>query len=131
MKQSSPHGSIIRKYDKMNKVLFVQWKDNKVVSLVSTTGKLGIVKVRHTVGGKQILVDCYVSVKDYGEFVGGVDCVDQQIKCAGGFAHCAHFKKWYKRIFLGILDFMMTNGICGWNLYASHPGSRKSVLPTV
>ncbi len=46
----------------------------------------------------------------------------------GGLSHCVHFKKWYKRIFLGILDFIMTNGICRWNLYASQPGSDESVL---
>lgn len=77
----------------MNKVLFAQWKGHKVVSLVSTTGKLGIMKVNCRVGGKQNLVDCDMSFKDYVDFVGGVDCVDQCIKCAGGFACCAHFKK--------------------------------------
>ncbi len=89
----SHRGSIIRKYDKTNKVLFVQWKDIKVGSLVSTTGTSGTVKVCHR-GSKQILVDCDVCVKDYDEFMGGVDCVDQWIKCAGWWviALCAFQK---------------------------------------
>ncbi len=86
MKTSAPRGSIIHKYDKNNKVLYIQWKDNKVMSLLSTTGKSGLVNVHCQVGGKFVHVKTDITVKENVEFMGGVDCVDQRIKCVGGFA---------------------------------------------
>ena len=33
----------------------------------------------------------------------------------GGFSQKAHFKKWYKRIYLGIIDCMLLNSWIAWN----------------
>jgi len=44
----------------------------------------------------------------------GVDKGDQYRARGGGFANKAHFKKWYKKIYLGLLDIMLLNA---WALY--------------
>ena len=53
----------------------------------------------------------------------GVDKGDQIHVHMGGFAQKAHFKKWYKRIHLGVLDIMLMNSHIGWNLAAAENGS--------
>ena len=44
-----------------------------------------------------------------------------------GFSNVAHFKKWYKKAFLGISDFSMLQAYAAWNLAIDHQeeGSRE------
>ncbi len=48
--------------------------------------------------------------------MGYVDLDDYDKKIGGGFTARPHFKKWYKKGFLGVLDFMMVNGRVAWNM---------------
>jgi hypothetical protein len=51
----------------------------------------------------------------------GVDCGDQYRECGSGFAKKAHFKKWYKKAYFAVLDFMLLNGFFTWNMAAENP----------
>jgi hypothetical protein len=53
-----------------------------------------------------------------------VDKGDQKRAQFGGFSVKAHFKKWYKKQFLGILDCMLMNGHVGWNMSTEEKKSR-------
>jgi len=46
----------------------------------------------------------------------GVDKGDQMRLHGGGFARKAHFKKWYKRSFMAVMDFMLLNSLIKWNM---------------
>ena len=48
--------------------------------------------------------------------MGGVDRGDQHRVMGAGFANVVHFKKWYKKAFLGIADFSMLQAFTAWNL---------------
>ena len=48
--------------------------------------------------------------------MGGVDCGDQHRVVGAGFANVAHFKKWYKKAFMGIADFSLLQAFTVWNL---------------
>ena len=48
----------------------------------------------------------------------GVDRGDQYRECGGGFAKKAHYKKWYKKAYFAVLDFMLLNGFFAWNMSA-------------
>ena len=41
-----------------------------------------------------------------------------------GFSNVAHFKKWYKKAYLGIADFSMLQAFSAWNLSVDAQGSR-------
>ncbi|CAB9496595.1 unknown protein [Seminavis robusta] len=58
----------------------------------------------------------------------GVDKGDQIRVHGGGFANKAHFKKWYKKIYLGILDCYLLNAYIAWNMAAAIPRSTKHNL---
>ena len=57
-----------------------------------------------------------------------VDRGDQRRTHMGGWATKGHFKKWYKKAFLAILDLGILNGHIAWNLAAEIPGTEKRKL---
>ena len=48
--------------------------------------------------------------------MGGVDHGDQHRVIGAGLANVAHFKKWFKKAFLGIADFSLLQAFTVWNL---------------
>jgi len=54
--------------------------------------------------------------------MGGVDRGDQHRVMGAGFSNVAHFKKWYKKAYLGITDFSMLNIFSAWNLSVEYTG---------
>ena len=114
-------GSSLVKYDPVNRILFGQWNDNKVVSFISTLGISGSVNVSRRVGANTVQLPIEISLKRYtsDNFMGGVDNVDKDKKIGGGFTKKALFKKWYRMGVLGIFDFMSVNGRVAWNMAAN------------
>ena len=56
----------------------------------------------------------------------GVDKGDQFRAHFGGFANRAHFKKWYVKVYLAILDCALLNAYSAWNLSCrTIPGRKK------
>jgi hypothetical protein len=51
----------------------------------------------------------------YQMFMLGVDKGDQMRAHGGGFSQKAHFKKWYKKLYLAMLDAMLLNTLVVWN----------------
>jgi hypothetical protein len=56
-----------------------------------------------------------MAMRMYQLWMLGVDKGDQMKVHWGGFSRKAHFKKWYKKIYLWILDAMILNGLVVWN----------------
>ena len=54
LSKSSSRGTSLEKCDPVNKVLFGQWNDNKVISFISTPGVSGLVTIQHHVGANLI-----------------------------------------------------------------------------
>ncbi len=48
--------------------------------------------------------------------MGGVDQRNQHRMIGAGFSNVAHFKKWNKKAFLGIVDFCSLQAFAAWNL---------------
>ena len=95
--KSSPRGTSLTKYDPINKILFGQWNDNKVVSFISTLGISGLVTIQRRVGPEKIDYQIKESLKRYtrDNFIGSVDNVDKDKKLGGSFTAKARFNKWY------------------------------------
>ena len=56
-----------------------------------------------------------------------VDRSDQYRQRGSGFACKAHYKKWYKKAYFAILDFMVLNAFFAWNMSVSEVESRLKV----
>lgn len=56
---------------------------------------------------------------------GGVDRGDQIRAHFGGFASQSHFKKWYKKTLMAVLDCMLLNSLRLWNMSAEKLTTRK------
>ena len=116
--KSSERGSMLVKYDAANRLLAVQWNDNKVVSFVSTLGLYRTVKIRRRIGSALKEFDTQECVKVYQEHMGGVNKGDQIRELGGGFSKGIFMKKWFKKIILGMFDFGMLNAHIAWNMNA-------------
>jgi Transposase IS4 len=114
--------------DEYNHVLAAQWVDSKVVSMVSSFCDTSIGTVDRRVGQRLRKVACPCCMIKYQRTMFGVDKGDQMRVQGGGFALKAHFQKWYKKQFFGILDCMLLNSLVAWNLAASER-SNKTKIP--
>ena len=113
---SAERGSFIRVVDKRLGMVITRWKDSKILQTISTTKKHGIGEVERQSGQEIIKVKCPNDVIQYQKGMGGVDRGDQHRTVGAGFANVAHFKKWYKKAFLGIADFSLLQAFSAWNL---------------
>jgi len=114
--------------DEANKVQVCQWVDSKVVSVVSTKLDSSITTVRRRVGNHHLTITCPTAVTVYQKYMLGVDKGDQMRAHGGGFSRKAHFKKWYKKVFLAILDCMLLNALVVWNESALDPRHNRPSL---
>ena len=71
-------------YDSINKVLFGQWNDNKVVSFISTHGVSGSVTVQGRIRANKVDFQFEEALKRYilDNFMGRVDNVNKDKKLA-------------------------------------------------
>ena len=58
----------------------------------------------------------------------GVDKVNQIRVQGGGFSNKAHFKKWYKKSYLAILDGMLMTSLITWNLSVAENRGRRTLF---
>ena len=105
-------------YDPSYKIAIAQWHDNKVVNVVSTLGLSGKVQINRRVGQNIVEFSTERCIREYQLYMGGVDRGDQIRETGAGFCRKAHFKKWYKKSFFAICDFMLLNSYIAWNLAA-------------
>jgi len=98
------------------KLMAVQWCDSRVVNNVSSYMNFDIGQVRRRVGRIRQVVDCPQVLIHYQANMGGVDRGDQKRGHFGAFASYAHFKKWYKKTVMALLDCMMMNAHIMWNM---------------
>ena len=87
----------------------IQLLNNKVVNCISTLDETDLVPVQHRKGSEMIDLQVEIELERYQEGKGAVDHGDQYHEMGAGFASKSNYKKWYKRVFFGICDFMLLN----------------------
>ncbi|CAB9519499.1 unknown protein [Seminavis robusta] len=115
-KTNSNRGTSILAYDDQNRVTICQWVDSKVVNVVSTLNDASMKNVQRQVGSNKETFECPAVLVEYQEDMGAIDRSDQMRGHEGGFSQKAHFKKWYKKSYLAIVDCWLLNSLIAWNL---------------
>ena len=67
------------------------------------------------------------SLEAYQQGMDAVDRSDQYSERGARFASKSHNKKWYKKAFFAILDFMVLNSFFAWNMSAEEIEDRFHV----
>lgn len=116
LKKSLPRGTYQQAYDDQNRVLLTQWVDSRVVNVVSTLNDTTIQTCQRQIGSHKQTFPCPAVVRKYQQDMGSIDRNDQMRMHGGGFSNKAHFKKWYKKVYLAILDCMLLNSWIAWNM---------------
>ena len=125
VKTKKNRGTMKLIHDTENGVICGQWVDSKVVNFVSSYEDIGYGTVNRQIGSKKIEFNCPNILKMYQQTMGAIDRGDQMRVQGGGFATHVHFKKWYKRTYLAILDCMLLNAYIAWNL-STKPGPNRA-----
>ncbi|XP_030586306.1 piggyBac transposable element-derived protein 4-like [Archocentrus centrarchus] len=107
--KKSPRGTI--RWIREGPLIFIKWMDTREVSVCSTlhTAFSGdTVKRACKVGGKYRAIEVQVptAVKDYNQFMGGVDLSDQLI---GSYSSWRKSRKWYVTVLHHFIDIAVTN----------------------
>lgn len=106
------------------KMAVVQWRDKRIVSLLSTMHYDTTVQVerrsRHAPNGREV-VEKPEAVVDYNKFMGGVDRGDQLLSYYG-FPH--RTLKWWRRAFFFLFDAAIVNSFIMYT--TAHTGHHLS-----
>ena len=103
-------------HDEVNGIIIGQWVDSKVVNFVSSYESSGKGEVQCQVRPNKEDFNCPMPLIRYQDNMGGIDHGDQMRSHFGGFATHGHYKKWYKKSALAIMDVMLLNAYIGWNM---------------
>lgn len=81
--------------------------DNKAVHFISNFHGSEITNVnRKNKDGSSVLIKCLASVSDYNKYMGGVDHADR-LRALYNIERKS--RKWWHRLFFGLLDIMFVN----------------------
>lgn len=133
MKKSVPRGSYEERVSMLDGIDMscVVWKDNKIVTLLSTyAGALPVAKVNRYDKAKREKIDitCPFIVQEYNKHMGGVDLMDSYL----GRNHITlRSKKWYLRIFFHLFDLAVINAWIVYKKNAQKRGEPKNSLLTM
>ena len=108
-----------------SKIVATSWMDTKPVHLLST----GICNSwdyvsRRSKDGQAKKYNCCKTITTYHKFMGGVDQNDYMRMANYSIQSSYHARKWYKSIFLGLLDLALTNSYILWNMM--HPNGTSN-----
>ena len=112
--------------DWSNQLAAIEWKDSKVVRMLSSTLTPGVDVVQRCVGRDILNVPCPRMVIKYQTHMNAIDQGDQSRMHGGGWANKGHFKKWYKKAFHGVLDIMLLQSWISWRLAVSEHASQAA-----
>jgi hypothetical protein len=100
----------------------LSWIDNKPVHFLSTGAACSQSTVnRRTAAGTIDEITCPKVVTDYHQLMGGVDRHDQLRLQRYSLQTCVRFRKYYKSLFLGLVDLAIVNA------YVTHVACAKRV----
>jgi Transposase IS4 len=126
LKKTQARGTHSQAFDDQNRILLTQWVDSKVVNVVSTLCDTAMTTCRRQIGSIKKVFPCPVVVRKYQQDMGSIDHSDQIRMHGGGFSNKAHFKKWYKKVYLAIiLDILMVNSYIAWNMSCAERGRNR------
>ena len=125
--KTARRGTFKMAYSPRYRIAAYQWNDSKVVNCVSSYLDFRVKKVQRRVGSTTRTYDCPSALVHYQANMGGVDRSDQMRSHFGGFAAQSHFKKWYKKTLMAVLDCMLLNGLHMWNMSCTKIQGRKTL----
>ncbi|KAE9028494.1 hypothetical protein PR001_g11722 [Phytophthora rubi] len=109
------------------RIKFTRWWDNQGVFVLAAGGSASLDRIvrRDPASGEQVEVMCPRFVKDYQTFMGGVDVHDQLRLQRYSLQLARRYKKYYKSLFLGLMDLAIVNAFIIYNARRAADGKSK------
>ncbi|KAG6617587.1 uncharacterized protein IUM83_02426 [Phytophthora cinnamomi] len=122
---SIPRGSFkIARSKLVPNMTAISWWDSRPVHFLCTGGSTAIDRGGRQDGAEQVEVPYPRVVKDYHDFMGGVDVHDQPGLQRYSLQRALRFKKYYKALVLSLIDVAMVNGYIVHKAYHKNKESR-------
>ena len=103
----------------------VSWWDNKPVHFLGVGGNVSLDRVvRREKSGQLTEVPCPRLIKDYHDYMGGVDVHDQLRLQRYSIQRSVTFRKYYKSLFLGLVDMAIVNGFIVHKAFHARNGTK-------
>lgn len=105
----------------------LSWMDSQAVYMLATGCSTHPTTVQRTEkNGTRSTVPCPELVVDYAKEMGGVDVHDQLRLQRYSIQKCVAFRKYYKQLFLGIVDMSVVNGFIIHKIVQKQKGIKHS-----
>ncbi|POM76723.1 Hypothetical protein PHPALM_6013 [Phytophthora palmivora] len=122
-KKNSTPGDYARNFQ-VKTMTAITWWDNKPVFFLSPGSDLSLERVvRREKTGERHQVACPKAEKDYHKSIGGVDVHDQLRLQRYSLQRTVTFRKYYKSLFLGLVDLAIMNG---YIVYRAHDAAKST-----
>jgi len=111
-------------------ILAVRWKDNKIVTLLSTdTGMEPMSSVQQYCSDtkRKEEVSCPAVIKSYNAKMGGIDKSDMLVHL---YCTPMRAKRWYMRLVAYAIDISLTNAWIGFRWRTTSDDSLETELPS-
>ncbi len=95
------------------------------MSFISSLELVGNGTTMQQCGSEKVPFNCPKALQAYNEYKG---CDDFEKEVGGSFTEKSCFKKWYKKVYLGIINFMRVNSLNAWNMSATLKGAFRTTL---
>ncbi|POM70938.1 Hypothetical protein PHPALM_12564 [Phytophthora palmivora] len=111
------------------KLQVLRWWDRLPVYLLSTGSSTTMeMCARRIAGGRKINISCPSAMRDYHRWMGGVDNHDQLRLQRYSLQLSVRFRKYYKSLFLGLVDMALVNTYIVYISSTVKPASSKDSL---
>jgi hypothetical protein len=123
---------------KDKKISAVGWKDSKGVYLIGSTGQVDGDTCERRIKRSdrkdpnivKEIIDRPGMVTTYNKYMGGVDAGDRH-RSHLNLDDALHFKKWYKKLFFGLVGMMVVNASILWSECGIDQGEEKKKTGTI
>lgn len=99
---------------KRNQLTLALWKDHKIVCMGSTYYSNEFIYHKKWRNGNQAQIQIPLMIKEYNTYMKGVDIFDQRLTY---YSYPHKFKKWWKYIFIYLLEISMFNSFIIYNKF--------------
>ncbi|POM71872.1 Hypothetical protein PHPALM_11510 [Phytophthora palmivora] len=113
-------------------LIALSWMDSQPVNMLATGCSTHPSTVLRTEkNGSRSTVPCPELVVDYGKGMGGVDVLDQLRLQRYSIQKCVTFRKYYKQLFLGVVDMAVVNGFIIHNIIKKGKAYHLPHMPSI
>lgn len=116
-------GTIRQGVDTKHNMIGASWCDGSIVNMLSTADASTTTTVERTIGREKIAFPAPTCIREYNQFMQGVDRIDQ-LRGRFSIADGHTFKKWHKKLGMAEIDIAVCNAYIARKITGAYKNAR-------